>query len=85
MSVGYAQQFVDFVDFTGVFGGSLQQLCNVNLDQLPAVKCFYAAQNVVKQLQRLNSSFFSVIFQEGLKAFQKEEPSGIIVSKHTLL
>ena len=39
-------------------------------------KLFSLGQKVVKKLQHLNSSFFTVIFQEGLKCFQKEEPSG---------
>ena len=66
MSVGHAEQFYDFLDFLGAFP----------VAQLPASKAFYQGVEVVKQLQNLNNSFFSVIFQEGLKCFQKEEPSG---------
>ena len=42
-----------------------------------SLKVFGLAQNVVKKLQQLNSSFFTVIYQEGIKCFQKEEPSGM--------
>ena len=66
MKIGFCGQFLDFLDFLGTFPVSDDRVA----------KCFSSSQNVIKQLQHLNNSFFAVIFQESLKCFQREEPSG---------
>lgn len=35
---------------------------------------------VVKQLQTLSGSFFAIIMQEGIKSFQREEPTTLGVA-----
>ena len=68
LTVGYTSQFLDFVKSVGA--GVEGTKAGAGL--------FSLAHNVVKRLQHLSSSFFTVIFQEGIKCFQKEEPSGIL-------
>ena len=75
MEIGTASQFLDTLDFLGVFSDtngsdSTSDLC----------KCYHQFYDAIKQLQNLNSSFFSVILQEGLKCFLREDSSIISVA-----
>ena len=75
MEIGFGSQFLDTIDFLGLFSettsdGSMSSL----------LKCYNHFHHAVKQLQNLNSSFFAVILQEGLKCFLREDPSIITVA-----
>ena len=70
MQIGFASQFLDALDFLGVFSNP----SDINEAYGP-LKCFNQFHHSVKQLQNLNSSFFTVILQEGLKGFLREDPS----------
>ena len=75
MEIGLASQFLDILDFLGVFTKSSGNDSMSNL-----LKCHHHSHNAIKQLQNLNSSFFVVILQEGLKCFLREDPSIITVA-----
>ena len=70
LTVTYCGNFMDFVNKSTemeIGGGSGFYLYGLGM-------------NVVKKLRHLSDSFFAVIFQEGLKCFQKEEPSAIALA-----
>ena len=71
MHIGYSSQFLDTLDFVGVFS---------DMSKRDSLKCFHQLQNAIRQLQNLSSSFFAVILQEGLKCFLREDPSIISIA-----
>lgn len=71
MQIGYSSQFLDTLDYVGVFS---------DMSTRDSLKCCHQLQNAVKQLQNLSSSFFAVILQEGLKCFLREDPSIISIA-----
>ena len=65
MQIGLVVQVLDTMDFLGVLPSNLV-----------AAQCLFKLNGVTKQLHHFNSSFFGIILQEGLKSFQREDPTG---------
>ena len=75
MDIGLSSRFLDTLDFLEILSNP-----NGNDAMSNLLRCYHQFHNAVNQLQNLNSSFFAVILQEGLKCFLREDPSIINVA-----
>ena len=75
MQIGFVSQFLDALDFLGIF-----PTMSGSNSTSKALRCFAKFYHAIKQLQNLNASFFAVILHEGQKSFFREDPSAIAIA-----